>query len=148
MHAGDDHVSARGLIGSSSTGWCDSRRGRNVIDMAATILWGRGRMCGSRAFLWRSPATRHINPFGQARAFLALDINNVRIAATTAAHAVLLLLVKVGPVLIFFVPLVFGGGLFKVWDVRKLARGGIGRAVLDGGVSVAKVAEVMDILDA
>ena len=103
-------------------------------------------MCGGRAFLRRGPATRNIDPLGQARTFLALNINDVGIASAAAAHAVLLPFVEVGPVLVLFLPLVLGGGLFEVWDVRKLTRGGVGRAVLNSGVSVAEVAEVMDIL--
>ena len=137
---------AKELTQPTSASWCYSGGVRGVIEMAANIPWGRGRMCGSRTFLRRGPATRNIDPLGQARTFLALNINDVGIAPAAATHAVLLPFVEVGPVLVFLFPLVLGGGLLEVWNVRKLACRGIGWAVLDGGVSVAEVAEVMNIL--
>lgn len=96
--------------------------------------------------LWRSPATSNVDPLGQARTLLALNIDNIRIAAATAAYTVLLLLVPLSEVLVFFLSLVLGGGLLQERDMGKLACGRIGWAMLDGSVSVTEVAEVMDVL--
>lgn len=92
------------------------------------------------------PSTGNINPLGQAAALLAFDVHNVRVAAAAAAHTVLLGCVPLLPVLVLLNTLaLIGGGLLKPGLTRQLARGGVGGAVLNRGVAVAKVAEVMDI---
>jgi hypothetical protein len=54
------------------------------------------RLTGSRA----GPAPGDVNPFSQARTLLPFNVNNVRVAATPAANAILLLRVPLVPVLV------------------------------------------------
>lgn len=92
------------------------------------------------------PAARHIDPLGQAGSFLALDVDNIRIAAAAAAHAVLLFRVPQVPVLVLFHSLLLiQRRLFQPRLAGELARGGVRRAVLDGRVPVAKVSKVVDV---
>lgn len=99
-----------------------------------------------REALWGGPAASYLNPLSETAALLALDIHNVGIAAAAAADAILLDRVRSGPVLIFFNPLLLVvGGLFEVRLARQLASGGVSRTMLDGGVPVSKVTEVMDV---
>jgi hypothetical protein len=94
-----------------------------------------------------SPTANDINPFGEAGSFLALNVDDVSIAAATAAHAILSLGVPVLPVVVLLKSLLgVERCLLKVGLARKLPRWGIGGAVLDGGVSVTEVAEVVDVL--
>lgn len=77
---------------------------------------------------------------------LALDIDNISVAAASATDTVLLDLVRVRPVLVFLDPfLLVIGSLFEVGDTGELAGRSVSRAMLNGGVSVAKVTEVMNI---
>lgn len=77
---------------------------------------------------------------------LALNIDNVSVAAASATDTVLLDLVKVRPVLVFLDPfLLIIGSLLEVRDTGKLAGRSVGWAVLNGSVPVAKVTEVMNI---
>jgi hypothetical protein len=93
------------------------------------------------------PATSHIDPFGQARAFFAFDILDISVAAAAAANAVLLLFVPVLPVVILFdTVLLVSCGQFEVRLSRKLSGRSIRWAVLNSGVSVTKVTEVVNIL--
>lgn len=65
--------------------------------------------------LRRGPTTSDLNPFGQAAALLAFDIDNVGVTAASASNSVLLDRVRCSPVLVFFNPLLLVvGGLFKV----------------------------------
>lgn len=77
---------------------------------------------------------------------LALDINNVGVAAASAANSIFLDWVWSSPVLVLFnaLFLVFGG-LLEVGFTGQLAGGSIGRAMLDRGVPVAEIAEVMNV---
>lgn len=78
---------------------------------------------------------------------LALDVDDVGVASASAAHAVLLGRVPVLPVVVFFLALLLvQGGEFQERRARQLARAGSVRGtVLDRGVSVAEVTEVVDI---
>ena len=77
---------------------------------------------------------------------LALNIDNVSVAAASATHTVLLDRVRVRPVLVFLDPflLVIGSHL-EVRNTGKLAGWGVGGTMLNGSVAVAKVTEVMNI---
>lgn len=77
---------------------------------------------------------------------LAFDIHDISIAAAAAADTVLLDSIWISPVLIFLnaLLLVFGG-LFKVRLARQLPGGSVSWAMLDGGVPISKVTEVMDV---
>lgn len=77
---------------------------------------------------------------------LALNIDNVSVAAASATHTVLLDWVRVRPVLIFLDPflLVIGSHL-EVRNTGKLAGRSVGGTMLNGSVAVAKVTEVMNI---
>lgn len=92
------------------------------------------------------PPARDIDPLRQTAALLALDIHNVRVAAAAAPHAVLLGRVKLFPVLVLLLPLALVERRhLEVGLAGQLAGGRVGGAVLDGGVAVAKVAEVVDV---
>lgn len=93
-----------------------------------------------------SPAAGDVDPFRKTRSILALDVDNVCVAPAPAAHSILLLLVPVFPVIVLGDArlLVFRRHL-EVLFSRQLFPRRVGRAVLDGGVPVAKVAKVMDI---
>ena len=96
--------------------------------------------------LWAGPAAGNINPLGQTAAFLALDVDDVGVAAASTTHAVLLGRVVRIPVGVLFDPLAFVACRhLKVRVSWELSGGRVGRAVLDGRVSIAEVAEVVDI---
>lgn len=96
--------------------------------------------------LWTGPATRDVNPLGQTRALLALDVDNVRVAAAAAPHAVLLGRVPLFPVQVLLpsLPLVRRRHL-EVRVARELSCRRVGGAVLDRGMPVPEVAEVVDV---
>jgi hypothetical protein len=103
-------------------------------------------MWHQRHDLWRSPATSHINPFVDTAAGFAFDFDNVSIATASATNTVFLDLVSVRPVLVFLDTfLLVICGLLEVGDTGELAGRGIGWAMLDGSVPIAKVTEVVDI---
>ena len=54
------------------------------------------------AILWAGPASGNVDPLGQAATVLALDVDNIRVTAAAAAHAVLLRRVICIPVLVLF----------------------------------------------
>ena len=92
------------------------------------------------------PAAGDINPLGQARALLALDVDDIGVTAAAAAHAILLLRVPLVPVLVLLEPLlVVQRRLLEPRLPRQLARRRVGRAVLDRRVAIPKVAEVVDV---
>lgn len=97
--------------------------------------------------LWAGPPACDVNPFCQAAAFLAFDIDNVGIAAAAASNAVLLWWIPVLPVVILLEPL----SLVRCRLLEERLSGKlppkrrVGRAVLDGGVSVPEITEVVDI---
>lgn len=114
--------------------------------MRSEVLMGEGD--GRRANSVR-PATDDINPLGKTRSVLALNVNDVSVTPASAAHAVLLLLVPVLPVVVLLeARLLVQRCRLEVGLARQLPRGRVGRAVLDGRVSVAKVAEVVHVLGA
>lgn len=92
------------------------------------------------------PATGNVDPLSQAGTFLALNVHDVRVAAAAAAHAVLLRCVKLLPVFVLLGALAFVERcLLEPGLARQLAGGGIGGTMLDRGMAVAEVAEVMDV---
>ena len=92
------------------------------------------------------PTASNINPLGEARAFLALDFDNIGIAAASASNTVLLLFVPLLPVRVLFLSLAFIQSChLKILGARQLASRGVGRTVLNGSVPVTKIAEVVDI---
>jgi hypothetical protein len=93
------------------------------------------------------PATGDVDPLRHAGAVLAFDVDDVGVASASAAHAVLLGRVPVLPVVVLFLALLLvQGGEFQEGRPRELARaGGVRGTVLDRGVSVAEVTEVVDI---
>jgi hypothetical protein len=103
----------------------------------------------------RNKPPRNLNPLRNTTALLPLHIDNIRVAPTPAADAVLLLAVPFRPVVVVllqhFEVLPVGGGAFlleigsEVRFAGELAGGRVGGAVLDGGVAVAEVAEVVDV---
>ena len=77
---------------------------------------------------------------------LALNIDNVSVAAASATDTILLDLVRVSPVLVFLDPfLLVICSLLEVRDTGELTGRSVGRAMLNGSVAVAKVTEVMNI---
>ena len=77
---------------------------------------------------------------------LALDIDDVSVATTSATDTVFLDLVGVRPVLVFLDAfLLVLCGLLEVGDTGELAGRGIGGAMLDGSVTVAEVTEVVNV---
>jgi hypothetical protein len=94
----------------------------------------------------RCPASCYLNPFRKTTSFLAFDIANVSITPTPAAHAVLLRCVRKGPILVLFLSLlVVLCGLLKKWYSRQLSCRSISRTMLDRGMAVADVTEVVDV---
>jgi hypothetical protein len=92
------------------------------------------------------PAAGDVNPFCKARSFLALHVDNVRVAPAPAANAVFFLLVPRLPVLVLLDPLLLvERRRLEVGLSGQLPRRRVGRTVLDRRVSVAKVAEVVNI---
>jgi hypothetical protein len=93
-----------------------------------------------------SPPAGNVNPLGETAAVLALDLLNVGIAAAAAANTVLPGRVKLLPVAVLLDALALVKRRhLEVGLVRQLEPRGVGGAVLDGGVAVAKVAEVVDV---
>ena len=93
------------------------------------------------------PSASDVYPFRKTTPLFSFHIHNIRITLTSAPNAVLLGRIPRLPVIIFFFPflLVFGRFLEERWP-GQLTRRGIGRTMLDCGMSVAKVPEVMYIL--
>jgi len=93
------------------------------------------------------PPAGDVDPFGHTAALLAFHVDNIGIAAAPAAHAVLLWRVPVLPVVVLLEPLALvRRRLLEVRLPRQLStEGRVGRAVLDGRVSVAKVTEVVNV---
>ena len=103
---------------------------------------------------------RNIHPHRNTTPILRLDLRDIRIAPTPTPNPILLLRVPLRPILVLFFPAL---PLFlqrRRADCRILARivaravvgragqlagGRVRRAVLDGGVAVAEVAEVVDV---
>lgn len=96
--------------------------------------------------LWRCPTSCNLNPFSQAATLLAFDVNDISIASTSTPDTVLLGRIRRIPVFIFLASLllVFGRP-FEPWLTIPLSGRGIGRAMLDGCVSVAEISEVVDV---
>jgi hypothetical protein len=94
----------------------------------------------------RHPPPGNLDPLGGTRSLLVLDFGDIRVAATAATNAILLRIVPVVPVLVLGDALALVlGGLLEPGLAGQLLPGRVGRAVLDGGVPVAKVAEVVDV---
>ena len=100
------------------------------------------------AHLRTCPPACYFHPFGHAASFLTLYLFNLLITTAAAAHAVLLLLVRLGPVFVLFNPFLFiQRCLFKIWLVRQLALRCVYWAVLNCRVPISKISEVVDVLD-
>ena len=94
----------------------------------------------------RRPTARNLDPLRQTAPLLALHVHDVRVASAPAPDTVLLLLVPVFPVVIFLEALLLvERRRFEIFFSRGLARGRVSGTVLDGGVPVAEVAEVVDV---
>jgi hypothetical protein len=77
---------------------------------------------------------------------LAFDIDDVSIATASATDSIFFDLVGVRPVLVFLdTLLLILSGLLKVRDTGELAGRGVGWAMLDSGVPVAEITEVVNI---
>jgi hypothetical protein len=77
---------------------------------------------------------------------LAFDVDNVSVTAASAADTVLLDLVRGCPILVLLDAFLFIiGSLLEVWDTGQLTGRGVRWAMLDCGVAVTKVTEVMNI---
>lgn len=106
--------------------------------------WNRGKekWLHSR----RGPAASNLNPLCQAASLLSFDINDVCIASASTTHSVFFDGIECGPVFIFLDAFLFiFSRLFQERNARELASRCIRWAVLNRGVTVAKVSEVMDI---
>lgn len=93
------------------------------------------------------PSTGDVDPLGHTATLLAFYVDNIGIAATPAAHAVLLWRVPVLPVVVLLESLALVQRRFLKEGLpgQLSPERRVGRAVLDGRVSVSKVTEVMDI---
>lgn len=75
-----------------------------------------GRNYGKAERSWRRPTACDLNPFSKTAALLALDIDNVSVAFTSATDSVLLDWIRYRPVIVFLLTLLFiGGSLLKEW---------------------------------
>lgn len=94
----------------------------------------------------RCPASCYLDPLSKATPFFAFDITNVSVTATPAAHAVLLRRIREGPVLVLFLSLLlFLCRLLEERYARQLPCWSIGRTMLDRGMAVTDVTEVVDV---
>lgn len=109
----------------------------------------------------RDEASGNLYPLWDTTAFLALHVYDIGVASTPAADTVLLLCVPFRPVLVFLSPSAplflqrwcAEGGIFAwiisrpiIWRPWHLPGWRIGGTVLDSGMSVANVAEVVDLI--
>ena len=96
--------------------------------------------------LWRGPTTGNLDPFRKTTALFSFNVYNVGVTTASTADAILFDRVRSGPVLIFFDSLLLVvRGLLEIRFARELARGGIGRAMLDRSVPIAKITEVVNV---
>jgi hypothetical protein len=103
----------------------------------------------------RHKPTSNIHPLRDTTALLPLHIHNISVTSTPATHTVLLLRIPLGPVVVVLfqellvIPVDRSTLLLEIRSevglAGQLAGRGVGGAVLDGGVSVAEVAEVVDV---
>ena len=101
---------------------------------------------GNNPSLWRCPSSSNFDPFGETAALLAFNIHNISVAPASAADTVLLDGIRVRPILIFLNPLLFIlGRHLQPGNSGQLPGGGVGRTMLDGGVPVAEVTEIVDV---
>lgn len=54
------------------------------------------------AHSWTRPSTGNVHPLGETTAFLALNVDDIGVAAAAAAHAILLGRVPVLPIVVLF----------------------------------------------
>ena len=94
----------------------------------------------------RCPSTSNFYPLGKAAAFFPFNVSDIRVASASTANPIFFRWIWCCPIFIFLYPflLVFCR-LLKPWDSRKLSCGGVGRTMLNGCMSVAKITEVVDI---
>jgi hypothetical protein len=96
--------------------------------------------------LWGCEPSGNFNPLRQAASLLVLDVRNIGVTFAPTAHSVLLFCVPIVPVFVVLF------GLLLVFEVRfrerrpgELFGRGVGGTMLDGGVAVADIAEVVDV---
>ena len=92
------------------------------------------------------PAACDIDPFRETRAVFALDFDNVSVTAAPAANTVLLFFVPSCPVFILQAPVLFWQVHIVPGLATQLTCWRIGWTMLDCGMSISNVTEVMDIL--
>lgn len=74
------------------------------------------------------------------------DINDIRVAPAPTANTILLDRIRSSPVFIFLDPLLLiFRCLFQPWDARELPCRSISRTMLDGGMSVSEITEIVDV---
>lgn len=99
-----------------------------------------------RRSLGRQKPTGNLHPLGNTTALFALYIHDIRVAPTPATHAVFLLWIPFRPVVVLLLArFLVQRGELEVWLAGQLARRRVRRTVLDGGVSVTEVTEVVDL---
>lgn len=92
----------------------------------------------------RCPASRNSDPLFHTAPLLSLDIDKLSITLTTASHTILFHRVPRLPILIFFLSYFFIlGGLFEIRCTRQLACRRICWTMLDGCMSITKIAEIV-----
>jgi hypothetical protein len=103
----------------------------------------------------RHKSTGDLHPLRNTASLFALDVDNISVASASAAHAVLLLSVPLSPVVVVFFEeflvlavtcrallLKVGSEVGFAWQLTGRSVGG---TVLDCGVAVAEVAEVVNV---
>jgi hypothetical protein len=92
------------------------------------------------------PTSCNIYPFCQTRPLFSLHIHNISVASTPASYTILFDRVPGIPILVFF-PSFFlvQCCLLQVGSPCHLTSWRVCRTMLDSGMTVAKVTEVMDI---
>lgn len=96
--------------------------------------------------LWRSPAAIYVNPFGHATSLLAFNFWYILVTTTSAAYAVLLRGIGLSPIVVFLATLSFIQCChFQERITRQLARWCVGRAMLNGRVTISNISKVVDI---
>jgi len=96
--------------------------------------------------LRRCPTSSHLDPLRETAALFTFDIDDISVTLAPTANTILLDRVRSSPVFIFFNPLfLIFRCLLQVRNAGKLSCRGIGGTMLDGGMSVSKVAEIVDV---
>lgn len=94
---------------------------------------------------WGCPSTGNLDPLGQTTALFALDINDIRVASASASDSVFFLGVPVVPVGVLLLGLLVVEVGLVPFLAGKLLSGRVGGAMVDGGMTVTDVSEVVDL---